>query len=81
MRYNFDIQIPIEENEVLNSGVKFPMDQSPVIGVTLLPTKFENNIDDIHYNSYKPFLESIRAQYHPTPVRNLSNEPISIQVS
>ena len=57
------------------------MDQSPVIGVTLLPTKFENNIDDIHYNSYKPFLESIRAQYHPTPVRNLSNEPISIQVS
>lgn len=65
---------------MLASGVKFPMDQSPIVKVALLPTKFENNIDDIHYNSFKPFLESIRAQYLPTPVRNLSNEPISIQV-
>lgn len=55
------IEIKNEHSDILSTGVLFPLDRSVDFEVYLTPIFYENNVDDLHYQSHKGYLNSVKA--------------------
>jgi len=56
------LQVYIDENQMLYNGVHFPSNISAMAKIDLIYTKYQNNIDDLHYEDYMPMLHSLKEQ-------------------